>query len=154
LVSVRSADEAQVALDGGASIIDVKEPSLGSLGRASEAAIAAVVNRVARRIPISAALGDLDEHRAECLENPSLAGLNYVKWGLAGAGPRWQQMLLNAASTCQFFSPSCLPVAVAYADWQTAQAPTPDAVLAFVRNHSWPIFLLDTWQKDGRTLLD
>ena len=65
LVSVRSADEAQAALDGGASIIDVKEPSLGSLGRASEAAIAAVVNRVARRIPISAALGDLDEHRAE-----------------------------------------------------------------------------------------
>ena len=32
LVSVRSADEAEVALEGGADIIDVKEPLHGSLG--------------------------------------------------------------------------------------------------------------------------
>jgi uncharacterized protein (UPF0264 family) len=26
--------------------------------------------------------------------------------------------------------------------------------LAFVRDQAWPIYLLDTWKKDGRTLLD
>ena len=35
LVSVRSAEEARAALEGGAALIDVKEPSRGSLGSAS-----------------------------------------------------------------------------------------------------------------------
>ena len=43
LVSVRNALEAEVALAGGAHVIDVKEPSHGSLGRADEATLAEVV---------------------------------------------------------------------------------------------------------------
>jgi len=57
LVSVRSADEAQAALEGGAAIIVVKEPALGSLGRASAEPITAVVKRVAGRASVSVALG-------------------------------------------------------------------------------------------------
>jgi uncharacterized protein (UPF0264 family) len=154
LVSVRSAEEAQTALDGGASIIDVKEPALGSLGRASASTIARVIGHVAGLVPVSAALGDLDGHRADGSEDPSFRGLSYVKWGLAGTAPRWQQLLLSAAIKHNAFNPDCLPVAVAYADWQAARAPNPDAVLSFVRKQAWPVFLLDTWQKDGRTLLD
>ena len=37
LVSVRSADEARTALAGGATVIDVKEPERGPLGRADPA---------------------------------------------------------------------------------------------------------------------
>ena len=37
LVSVRSAAEAEIALHGGADLIDVKEPTRGSLGRADGA---------------------------------------------------------------------------------------------------------------------
>ncbi|MBY0228781.1 MAG: (5-formylfuran-3-yl)methyl phosphate synthase, partial [Gemmataceae bacterium] len=33
IVSVRSADEARIALENGADLIDVKEPSRGALGR-------------------------------------------------------------------------------------------------------------------------
>ena len=80
--------------------------------------------------------------------------LNYVKWGLAGSNARWQPKLLETARELAAFNPACLPVAVAYADWQLALAPTPDAILAFVRDYAWPVFLLDTWRKDGRTLLD
>ena len=35
LVSVRNVEEALAALEGGASLIDVKEPSRGPLGRAA-----------------------------------------------------------------------------------------------------------------------
>jgi len=154
LISVRSAKEAQAALDGGASIIDVKEPSLGSLGRAPTATIADVITRIAGRVPVSAALGDLGDHLGDGSEALNFQELNYVKWGLAGSNARWQPKLLETARELAAFNPACLPVAVAYADWQLALAPTPDAILAFVRDYAWPVFLLDTWRKDGRTLLD
>ena len=51
-------------------------------------------------------------------------------------------------------SPGCRLVAVAYADWQRAQSPPPELVAAFAREHPSRAFLLDTWQKDGSTLLD
>ena len=40
LVSVRSAEEAASALEGGAALIDIKEPVRGSLGRADANVIA------------------------------------------------------------------------------------------------------------------
>ena len=49
LVSVRSAAEAEAALSGGASVIDVKEPTRGALGRADDAVIADVVRSPAGR---------------------------------------------------------------------------------------------------------
>jgi uncharacterized protein (UPF0264 family) len=45
-------------------------------------------------------------------------------------------------------------VAVAYADWQRACAPPPDHVFRFARDHGWNTLLVDTWKKDGTTLLD
>jgi uncharacterized protein (UPF0264 family) len=156
LVSVRSAEEAQDAMDGGASIIDVKEPSLGSLGRASSTTIARVVARVAGHVPVSAALGELSDHLGDSSEDTNFQELNYVKWGLglAGSDARWQPNLLKNVRELAAFNPACLPVAVAYADWPLAQAPTPDAILTFVQDYKWPVFLLDTWKKNGRTLLD
>ena len=59
LVSVRSADEARAAVDGGASVVDVKEPDRGPLGRASAATWRAVRAAVPPAIPVSVALGEL-----------------------------------------------------------------------------------------------
>jgi uncharacterized protein (UPF0264 family) len=59
LVSVRSAAEAEAALEGGADVIDVKEPSRGSLGRADDDVIAEVVSTVAGRRTVTAAMGEL-----------------------------------------------------------------------------------------------
>jgi uncharacterized protein (UPF0264 family) len=147
LVSVRSPDEAEAALAGGAALIDVKEPAHGSLGCAGTEAIAAVVQRVAGRRPVSAALGELGEVSADV----AVPGLAYVKWGLAGWGERsdWRQALGRAAAEV-----ACRPVAVAYADWQRAGAPSPREVCAFACARGWGAFLVDTCHKDGRTLLD
>jgi uncharacterized protein (UPF0264 family) len=152
LVSVRSADEAEVALAGGAALIDVKEPSRGSLGRADADTIRSVIERVAGRASVSAALGEL-------LDTPSPVAadsLGYVKWGLSNCGrrPGWRRELQMVGELQRGKVPSCALVAVAYADWERARAPAPEEVVEFARTQRCGAFLLDTWQKDGTTLLD
>lgn len=61
LVSVRDSAEAAAALDGGATIIDVKEPRHGPLGAAEPEAIAAVARVVGTRRPWTMACGDLGD---------------------------------------------------------------------------------------------
>jgi hypothetical protein len=143
-VSVRSAAEAEVALAGGAALIDVKEPARGPLGRADAATIAAVVSAVARRRPVSAALGEL----LDGAELPPCPGLRYVKWGLAGMGQvDWRQELERRLEQP---GPQC--VVVAYADWQCAVAPPLDDVVAFACERSGNVLLVDTHCKDAARL--
>jgi (5-formylfuran-3-yl)methyl phosphate synthase len=60
LASVRSAEEAALAVLGGADIIDAKEPSAGALGRVEPAVLRAIVREVGGRRPVSATIGDLE----------------------------------------------------------------------------------------------
>ena len=157
LVSVRSAAEAEAALAGGAALIDVKEPGRGALGRADDAVVAEVVRAVAGRAPVSAALGELRDGPQRALPL-AVRALAYVKCGLAGAAggasPGWPAELDALAERVEQVNPLCKVAAVAYADWRRAGAPGPDEVRAFVgRRPGWGL-LLDTWGKDGRTLLD
>jgi (5-formylfuran-3-yl)methyl phosphate synthase len=149
LVSVRSAEEALAALDGGADIIDIKEPSRGSLGRSDDKTIAAILDAVAGRCLTSAACGEL-------LENPPIprdGRLAFVKWGLADCGRLgdWPSRLEHAAAS---LPADCRPVAVAYADWQRAKAPNLEAVSRSVCVLRKGALLIDTWQKAGKSLLD
>ncbi len=148
LVSVRSAEEAEAALAGGAALIDVKEPARGALGRADDATLQDVAAAVAGRRPVSAALGELKE-----ASNPPTFPVAYVKWGLSrcAGGSGWRAGLDAAAAR---LPAATRPVAVAYADWRRADAPAPADVCAFARDRAWGAFLLDTWRKDGTTLLD
>ncbi|MBL8792960.1 MAG: hypothetical protein JNM56_03580 [Planctomycetia bacterium] len=158
LVSVRSAAEARAALAGGADLIDVKEPNRGPLGRADDAVIADVMRTVAGRKPVSAALGELPA--APHTTGPLPAGLSYWKWGLAGWNNSdcfpWLERLVWEATIQEGHPPHGFrAVLVAYADWQRAQSPPPEAVLQASRGgYRWGAFLLDTFNKDGSTLLD
>jgi uncharacterized protein (UPF0264 family) len=152
LISVRSPQEAWAAFQGGAAVIDVKEPCCGSLGRAPDETIAAVIRCVAGRRLVSAAMGEL----VEGLPSFPGAGLAYLKWGLAGSRGRacWRDELARAIAQMREANPSCRAVAVAYADWHRADAPPPEEVCAFACGHPCGAFLVDTWRKDGTTLLD
>ena len=146
LVSVRSAEEAIAALDGGADLIDVKEPDNGALGKAQDEIIAQVVRSVARRRPISAAMGELLEEK-----NGDLCSvlLSFRKWGLAGcAEETWQELLLELREMT-----SAIVVPVAYADAELAKAPSVADVASFACSNGFPIMLVDTWSKDGCDLL-
>jgi uncharacterized protein (UPF0264 family) len=153
LVSVRSAVEAEAALKGGAAVIDVKEPANGPLGRADDQTIAAVVRGVAGRRPVSAALGELRHAAAPCV----VAGLSFVKWGIADCGdrPSWGEELTAARRRVAATAPGCAVVTVAYADWQLAAAPPVEEVVRFARQQRGGVLLLDTFEKNARrTLLD
>lgn len=147
LVSVRSAEEAEAALRGGAGLIDVKEPTRGPLGRADAEVIDAVLQTVAGRKPVSAAMGELAEG------SESVPGVSFVKWGLARCSD-WIRALKTAACRLAYCNPACRPVAVAYADWHALNAPPPREVCAFACDESWPVFMIDTGEKNGKTLLD
>jgi uncharacterized protein (UPF0264 family) len=85
LVSVRDAREAQLALDGGADIIDVKEPREGALGAVGLTETAVVARLVAGRRPVSATIGDCGlEEAAERVRQTAATQVDYVKVGLFG----------------------------------------------------------------------
>jgi len=148
LVSVRNGAEAVAALEGGADIIDIKEPLRGPLGRADDSIIAEVVRRVGKRRPVSAALGEWTE-RPEPIPHRELA---FVKWGLAGwRGRDWRQSLAQVVTnTCH----SPRPVLVAYGDWEQADSPPVEDMAEAARQWQCGL-LLDTFRKEpGSTLLD
>jgi uncharacterized protein (UPF0264 family) len=159
LVSVRSAAEAETALAGGAGLIDVKEPERGALGRADSPVIADVIRVVAGRAPLSAALGELRDLDDGPTELPATAPqLSFIKCGLAGcaAGEErpWQERLEALDQSLQKVNPLCKVAVVAYADWKRARAPRPDEIWSFIGSRPGWGLLLDTWEKDGLTLLD
>jgi hypothetical protein len=153
LVSVRNVEEAKQAVAAGATLIDVKEPRNGPLGMAEYEVVAAVIDAIGKKVPVSAALGEWSPtiltDAVWHLELP----LSYVKWGLAGYRdvPGWGEDLLDHRR--QMKSGAEL-VAVAYADAHKAKSIAADQVAKFARRYKFKAFLLDTYAKDGKTLLN
>lgn len=154
LVSVRSADEVAAALAGGADLIDVKEPAKGAMAPAEAEVVAAVVEKVRRKVPVSAALGEWTPNALTDAHWHLELKLDYVKWGLAGYTAKqlgWGEDLLD---TRRQLPNGMEMVAVAYADWERADSIPPAELARFAKRFRFKAFLLDTWNKDGRTLLD
>ncbi|MFM8271069.1 MAG: (5-formylfuran-3-yl)methyl phosphate synthase [Gemmata sp.] len=153
LVSVRSADEVEAALEGGADLIDVKEPSKGPLAPAEAEVVAGVLDAVDGRVSVSAALGEWSPNAITEAHWHLELPLQYVKWGLAGYAPApgWGEDLLDTRRELPIGTEM---VAVAYADWERAKSVPPAEVAKFAKRFRFKAFLLDTWGKDGKTLLD
>ncbi len=153
LVSVRSADEVAAAIEGGADLIDVKEPAKGPLAAAEAEVVAAVIDAVDARVSVSAALGEWSPNAITEAHWHLELPLQYVKWGLAGYAPApgWGEDLLDTRRELPIGTEM---VAVAYADWERAKSVPPAEVAKFAKRFRFKAFLLDTWGKDGKTLLD
>ena len=162
LVSVRCADEVAIAVDGGADIIDVKEPSHGSLGMATPETLAACATVVPEQLLWTVAGGELVEHN----ESGSEAGQGVaysldslerlpdaIKFGLSQCeGTPWEHTFQNVAGQL----PECVQaIPVAYADRQAASSPGVDTVLEAAARHGWETVLVDTFDKlQSGSLLD
>ncbi|MFT3730603.1 MAG: (5-formylfuran-3-yl)methyl phosphate synthase [Hyphomicrobium sp.] len=89
LASVTNAGEAEIALAGGADIVDCKDPASGALGALSADTVREIVERVAGRVPVSATVGDLPAD-PYTLVNASAemakTGVDIVKIGFFGEG--------------------------------------------------------------------
>jgi uncharacterized protein (UPF0264 family) len=152
LVSVRSAAEARSALAGGATVIDVKEPDLGPLGRADVPTWRAVREVVPDSVPVSVALGELTEWDAiDPPQAEAWAGLSYRKLGLARAGSDWSTRWARLRGS---WGPGPAWVAVTYVDWIEADSPHPEKVLDAALDSGCAGILVDTWTKGRPSPLD
>ena len=170
LVSVRSVSEAQAAIAGGADIIDVKEPARGSLGMANAETIADIARSVRRtnvsphpmgggatRRPVSAALGEASEWLDGELAVTIPDNLAYTKRGLAGlaSSDDWKNEWMTVRRRVEDRSHSAARwIAVAYVDWQSADAPPLQDVIDAAGETDCVGVLFDTFHKEGRSLLD
>ena len=148
LVSVRNASEAAAALAGGADIVDAKEPLNGPLGKVSPAALASIASAVGGGAPVSAALGDIGRDDIVSGAHAATgAGATFVKVGFAGMRGRLDvaaDVLVSTAGS----GPAAL-VLVAYADYETAGAPSPEEVIALADRTNAAGVLIDTCDKRG-----
>jgi uncharacterized protein (UPF0264 family) len=150
LVSVRDGREAAIALAAGAALIDVKEPRRGSLGAAEPEQMAEVLAMVANRAPVSAALGELLDDNFKPAALPD--GLQFAKLGLSRCtkNPDWSRKWSDVLAA---LPAGVRKVAVVYADWQTAGAPSPTEVLRHAEQLGCAAVLIDTFDKSQSGLL-
>ncbi|MEQ8211434.1 MAG: (5-formylfuran-3-yl)methyl phosphate synthase [Lacipirellulaceae bacterium] len=153
LVSVRDVAEAQIAMRGGVDWIDLKEPGNGALGAVSGSVAQQVVDLVERRLPVSAAAGELLEWpTSQARELLAVEHLQILKLALAGCKnvPGWRQLWQEAASEIQESGKQL--AAVAYADFGRAQAPAIEVVLAEAIELGLQTLLIDTFDKSAGPL--
>ena len=160
LVSVRSATEARVAAENGADIVDAKEPDAGPLGAVSPQVLAEIRDALPDDTALGVALGDVRNgaELALALDRLALApraGTVFLKLGFAGVAEadRVVDLLRVAVHRARELGPSTAVVATTYGDHQHARSPSPDHVLAAAIAAEAGAVLLDTWAKDGRSLL-
>jgi uncharacterized protein (UPF0264 family) len=163
LVSVRDLDEFDLVTNAGVPIVDFKDPLMGPLSPTSEKIWELVEKQVRAGcgvfgpkndrsgVLLSAALGERDQAVTAAKLLPDC-------FHFAKAGPSdcfdacvltalWKELrsVLPAATEL---------VAVAYADWQLANAMQPLEILRLAADQGIKRFLIDTFTKDGRSLID
>src|SRR5688572_5360505 len=147
LVSVRNAAEAAAALDGGADIVDAKDPLHGALGPVTDAVLKAIGAQVNGQAPVSVALGDCgSDNIAAGAVAAARAGAAFVKVGFAGCGAG---LLADDLRTAVESIRSPAVVLVAYADYDRAAAPAPEDLLSLAHESKAAGILLDTFDKHG-----
>ncbi len=156
LVSVRDASEALLAVEGGADVVDVKNPEEGSLGAGFPWVISEVRRVVPPRLPVSAAVGDfphLPGSASLAVLGALQAGADVVKVGLRGSRTEGEALsLLRAVSrTVREFGRG-RAVACAYGDFERVGTLHPLLLPELAREAGMWGVMLDTAVKDGKPL--
>jgi hypothetical protein len=107
-------------------------------------------------LPCSAALGELVDWTTERAEFSLPSGINYVKLGAAhiDSPARWLEAWQGARRRLDTVPQQGLRwVAVAYADWRTADSLEPSRLLEAARTTGCNAMLIDTFDKSAGNLL-
>ncbi len=158
LISIANVSEAPAALQGGADIIDVKDPAAGALGAPAADTLGAVCHKLSPDHDISAALGDT----ATAGGTLSLAavgaaalGVRFVKLGLTtDQVDQAIALLRRLQQSVRLVNPACGVIAVGYADAaQIGALPWP-ALPEIAQAAGIEGCMIDTALKNGQTLFD
>ena len=146
LASVRSLDEALIALEGGADLIDLKEPSRGALGALDHAAVRICVQAVGARRPVSATIGDLPlmnpQMMVAAVERMAATGVDFIKIGFFT-----HPQAFDCANALSKLARNTRLVAVMFAD-----EPYDLALVDALSRDRFAGVMLDTAHKTGKTL--
>jgi uncharacterized protein (UPF0264 family) len=159
LVSVRSLEEANIAHRSNVvTVIDVKEPTTGSLGCVSLETAQSIADGLPRSPPKSIALGEVIDWPiwpsvGPAVRNEVLSKYQYVKLGLSGLAKR--EDWVNAWLDCLSQIPAEIDrVAVAYADAKLADSPPIELVINEAATVGCKVLLVDTFSKSEGCLFD
>lgn len=149
LISVTSIAEAQMALENGADIIDLKDPSAGALGALPLDLIESIVNFVRKQNRLSSAtIGDLPmqpDLLAKQVAELTKTSVDYIKIGFFEAGD-YQPCLDGLKCTTQA---GVKLIAVLFAEYAY-----PSNIIEAIKNAGFIGIMLDTAKKNGLTLMD
>ncbi len=147
LISVTSVAEAQIALENGVDIIDLKNPATGALGALPLSQIKAIIDFVDERKLVSATIGDLPMQPQlifDSVERLTKIKVDFIKIGFFPVDnyqPTLDKLKAIAAKGVKL-------VAVLFADFEYS-----DALVNAIQQAGFNGVMLDTAQKDGNTFM-
>jgi len=159
LISPKDEFEATEAVNGGADIIDVKNPSEGSLG----ANFPWVIRRIRSLVPdsteVSATIGDfphLPGSASLAALGAAVSGANYIKVGLKGSKTQDDAIFLMERVTraVKEYNTQAKVVLAGYADFRRASTLDPSLLPNVACSARCDVVMVDTFVKDGRGIFD
>jgi uncharacterized protein (UPF0264 family) len=159
LISPKDEFEAREAVNGGANIIDVKNPVEGSLGANFPFVIKRIREIIPDSIDISATIGDfphLPGSASLAALGAAVAGANYVKVGLKGSKTRDDAIFLmeNVTRAVKDYDARKKVVLAGYADFLRASTLDPLSLPEIAHHAGCDVVMVDTFVKDGQSLFD
>ena len=157
LVSVSNAAEARAAVEGGADIIDAKDPSVGALGAVQPGVLSQIREAVDASRLVTAALGDAHHHVDEMARDFVARGARLVKVGFAADQDtgRLESILVSLVRACASVDQMSGVIVVAYADTRRAdEGVNVERLAANAARAGARGVLVDTADKRGPGLLE
>jgi hypothetical protein len=157
LISLTDEKEALEAIEGGADIIDVKNPKEGALGASFPWVIKRIREITPENIEVSCALGDLPNLPGAislAALGAATTGVNYVKAGLCGLKTKEEAIYLMSGVTKVVgdYNSAIKVVATGYADSNRIDSIDPLLVPKIALEARAQVAMIDTAVKDGKNL--
>lgn len=157
LVSPMNVQEAIASEQGGADIIDVKNPKEGSLGANFPWVIGEIRSHVKK--PLSATIGDFNYKPGTAslaALGAAVAGAQYIKVGLYDIHTEAEayDLLSAIVKSVKSYDPKRLVVASAYSDYARIGSISPFDLPAVAKKAGCDVVMVDTGIKDGKSTFE
>jgi uncharacterized protein (UPF0264 family) len=158
LVSPINLEEAKAAYNGGADIIDVKNPKEGSLG-ANFPWVIRSVKEAMGKTPVSATIGDMNYKPGTAslaALGAAVSGADYVKVGLYDVQTTEQaiDMVEHVVKSVKDYDPSKKVVISGYADYKRINSIPLRELPPICADYGADVVMMDTGIKDGRSTFE
>jgi (5-formylfuran-3-yl)methyl phosphate synthase len=159
LISPINTQEAREAINGGADIVDVKNPKEGSLGANFPWVIKNIREITPQDMQVSATLGDVPYKPgtvALAATGAVVSGADYIKVGLYGTRNYSEalEVMENVVKAVHEYNEDAVVVASGYADAHRVGAVDPMEIPRVAADSGADMAMVDTAVKDGKTLFD